>query len=95
MSIFYRSLPKEVALDFKKRKKQFKKGKPCAICGKIFPPDRMMVAHKTPVTDLSDHDALYDTTNWEVRCVPCEQAENRRKDREKSLLLDKNNYNQK
>lgn len=86
MSTFYRSLPKEVAIDFKRRKKKFKKHKPCAICGKIFPPEQMMVAHKKPVECLSDQEALYDTTNWEVRCIQCERNYNRQIDREKNLL---------
>ena len=80
MSVFYQSLPYPVARAFKKRKQQFKKGKPCAVCGKIYPSDEMMVAHKTPVSKLPDWDALYDEKNWEVRCIYCEQRLNREGD---------------
>lgn len=34
MSLFYDTLDKDTNFDFKRRKKAFKKGKPCAICGK-------------------------------------------------------------
>lgn len=77
MSTFYDSLPRELAVEFKKRKKAFKRGKRCAICGKRKPLPQMMVAHKVPVRELSDWDALYDETNWEVRCITCEQRMNR------------------
>ena len=80
MSIFYESLTRSQAFAFKARKKAFKKNKPCAICGKIYPSDEMMVAHLKPVSELSDYDALFDTTNWEVRCVYCEHQYNKEKD---------------
>lgn len=93
MSGFYQSLDYITNRQFKARKKLFKKNKPCAVCGKIYPPDEMMVAHKVPVRDLSDWDALYDQSNWEVRCVYCEQKLNQKEDKEraaiaKSLLKD-------
>ena len=81
MSVFYQSMSKSQAMAFKKRKKAFKKGKPCAICGKTYPSDQMMVAHIIPVTELTDAQALYDTRNWSVRCIWCERAENTKKDR--------------
>lgn len=77
MSLFYDTLDKDTNFDFKRRKKAFKKGKPCAICGKRLVSELMMVAHKVPVSELSDYDALYDTTNWEVRCIGCERELNR------------------
>lgn len=86
MSLFYESLSKKTAMAFKARKKAFKKNKPCAICGQKFAPEYMMVAHIKPVRELDDFDALYDTSNWEVRCIGCEREltrqehENARKD---------------
>ena len=80
MSLFYQSLPYKVARSFKKRKQRFKKGKPCSVCGKMYSPDKMMVAHKRPVSELTDWEALYDVKNWEVRCIFCEQALNRKSD---------------
>lgn len=80
MSIFYQSLPYKVARSFKKRKQRFKKGKPCCICGKMYPPDEMMVAHKKPASELTDWEALYDVKNWEVRCIYCERAQNFKND---------------
>lgn len=44
----------------------------------------MMVAHKVPVRDLSDWDALYDQTNWEVRCIYCERKLNQKEDKERA-----------
>lgn len=79
MSLFYESLPKKTAFAFKARKKAFKKNKPCAICGRKYPSDEMMVAHIRPVSELSDFDALYDMSNWEVRCVYCERKMNMEK----------------
>lgn len=84
MSIFYETLPPGVAGSFKKRKKKFKKGKPCAVCGHIYPPEAMMVAHKIPVTDLTTYDALHDASNWEVRCIYCERRYNQKHDKERS-----------
>lgn len=81
MSSFYEALPLCVNRDFKARKREFKKGKPCAICGKRLPLSQMMVAHKIPVRDLSDWEALYDTSNWEVRCIECERKHNQMEDR--------------
>jgi len=46
----------------------------------MYPSAEMMVAHIKPVTELSDYDALFDTTNWEVRCVYCERELNKEKD---------------
>lgn len=80
MSIFYQTLDYRTNMEFKARKKAFKKGKPCAICGKILKPAEMMVAHKVPVRDITDYEALFDTTNWEVRCIPCERRLNREED---------------
>ena len=77
MSLFYQSLSYWENMSFKRRKRAFKRGKPCAICGKKYPNNEMMVAHIIPVRELSDYDALYDTTNWEVRCIYCEQKLNR------------------
>ena len=79
MSLFYESLPKKTAVAFKARKKAFKKNKPCAICGRKYLSDEMMVAHIRPVSELSDFDALYDMSNWEVRCVYCERKMNMEK----------------
>lgn len=80
MSLFYESLPYKEARAFKARKKAFKKNKPCAICGRKLPSDEMMVAHIRPVSELSDFEALFDTSNWEVRCVYCEHEYNKEKD---------------
>lgn len=80
MSLFYESLPKKTAFAFKARKRAFKQNKPCAVCGKRYPSDEMMVAHIKPVSELSDYDALYDTSNWEVRCLYCERRLNKEKD---------------
>lgn len=77
MSVFYQSLDKKTALAFKKRKKDFKKGKSCSVCGKKYPMYEMMVAHIKPVTELTDAEALYDTTNWVVKCIYCEQKYNK------------------
>lgn len=76
MSLFYQSLPYKTARSFKKRKQMFKKGKPCCVCGRIYPPDEMMVAHKKPASELTDWEALYDVKNWEVRCIYCEREQN-------------------
>ena len=73
MSLFYQSLDKRTAMAFKARKKAFKKNKPCAICGQKYRSEYMMVAHIKPVRDLDDFDALYDESNWEVRCIGCER----------------------
>lgn len=80
MSKFYQTLNKKTQLAFKKRKKAFKQGKPCSLCGRIFPSEEMMVAHKIPASQLSDVEALYDTSNWEVRCIWCERKRNRQED---------------
>ncbi len=80
MSLFYQSLSKKTQLSFKKRKKAFKRGKPCAICGRKYPSEEMMVAHKKPVSQLSDREALYDQSNWEVRCIWCERRLNQEHD---------------
>ena len=77
MSLFYETLTKKENLAFKARKKAFKKGKPCSICGRIYKPEYMMVAHIKPVSEIDDWTALYDQTNWEVRCIGCEQELNR------------------
>lgn len=80
MSVFYQSLPYKVQRSFKSRKQQFKKNKPCAICGKLYSKGEMMVAHKRPVSELTDWEALYDTKNWEVRCIYCERQMNLKND---------------
>lgn len=80
MSAFYETLDYQTNMEFKARKKAFKRGKCCAICGKKLPPAEMMVAHKIPVRDISDYEALFDTSNWEVRCIPCERKLNRQED---------------
>lgn len=85
MSLFYESLNKRAALNFKARKKAFKKNKPCAICGRKYPSDEMMVAHIKPVSDISDFDALYDMSNWQVRCIYCERKLNMEKKWRKSI----------
>ena len=85
MSAFYESLPYAVSRAFKERKKAFKRGKPCAICGMKYHQDDMMVAHKVPVTELSDADALLDESNWEVRCIYCERRLNHIKDNVKKI----------
>lgn len=77
MSIFYKSLPYWEGLAFHRRKKAFKRGKKCAMCGRKFSSDKMMVAHIIPVRELSDYDAMYDTSNWQVRCIYCERRANR------------------
>ena len=76
MSVFYQSLPYKVQRSFKSRKQKFKKNKPCAICGKRYSKGEMMVAHKRPVSELTDWEALYDVKNWEVRCIYCERQMN-------------------
>lgn len=80
MSSFYQCLRGGIAIDFKRRKRAFKAGKPCAICGKRKRPSEMMVAHLKPVRELSDEEAIFDTSNWEVRCIECEQKLNRIED---------------
>lgn len=84
MSNFYRTLKGGISQDFKLRKRAFKAGKCCAICGARKSPKDMMVAHKIPVSQLTDEEALYDISNWEVRCVDCEMRLNKQKDREKT-----------
>ena len=86
MSLFYQSLSAYEAFKFRKRKQAFKKGKSCAVCGKIYPKGQMMVAHIIPVRQLSDYDALYDSKNWEVRCVYCERRLNREETLRKNRL---------
>lgn len=76
MSLFYETLTKKQNLAFKARKKAFKKNKPCAICGRKYKPDEMMVAHLKPVSEINDWEALYDQTNWQVRCILCERMLN-------------------
>lgn len=96
MSTFYKSLSFPEAIAFHRRKQQFKKGKPCAICGKTFPSDKMMVAHIIPVRELSDYDALYDTSNWQVRCIMCEHSmnhvENLRKGQLKKAVMEREGF---
>ena len=94
MSLFYQSLPYSVAKSFKLRKKKFKKEKPCCICGKIYPSHEMMVAHKRPVAELSDWEALYDIKNWEVRCIYCERDYNRKNAIMKKIAEEKNGNTQ-
>lgn len=84
MSVFYQTLKGEIARDFRARKRAFKAGKPCAICGARKHHSKMMVAHKVPVSELTDYEALYDTSNWEVRCIDCEMRLNRIKDLKKN-----------
>lgn len=86
MSLFYQSLSYWENVSFKRRKRAFKRGKPCAICGKKYSNNEMMVAHIIPVRELSDYDALYDTSNWEVRCIYCEQKLNREETLRKNRL---------
>lgn len=86
MSLFYQSLSAYEAFKFKKRKQAFKKGKPCAVCGKTYPKGQMMVAHIIPVRQLSDYDALYDSKNWEVRCIYCERRLNKEETLRKNRL---------
>ena len=86
MSSFYSSLPPVEKEMFRLRKQEFKKGKPCAICGKKLKDGEMMVAHLTPVRELSDYDAVRDTTNWEVRCIYCERRLNQEEDKERNRL---------
>lgn len=84
MSVFYQTLDRNIQKDFKMRKKAFKSGKSCAICGQRKKPSEMMVAHIKPVRKLSDYDALFDTSNWEVRCIDCERKLNRIEDRKRA-----------
>lgn len=86
MSLFYQSLSYWENMSFKRRKRAFKRGKPCAICGKKYSNNEMMVAHIIPVRELSDYDALYDTSNWEVRCIYCEQKLNKEETLRKNRL---------
>lgn len=86
MSLFYKSLSAYEAFKFRKRKQAFKKGKPCAVCGKTYPKGQMMVAHIIPVRQLTDYDALYDTSNWEVRCIYCERRLNREETLKKNIM---------
>lgn len=90
MSSFYESLDYTTSRDFKFRKKRFKRGKSCAICGKKLPSSEMMVAHKIPARELSDWEALYDESNWEVRCIHCERKLNQEEDRHQGLLNKRN-----
>lgn len=89
MSLFYKSLSAYEAFKFKKRKQAFKKGKPCAVCGKTYPKGQMMVAHIIPVRQLTDYDALYDTSNWEVRCIYCERRLNREETLKNNMMVKK------
>lgn len=86
LSNFYESLDYSTSRAFKLRKKRFKWGKPCAVCGKKYPLDEMMVAHKIPARELTDWEALYDESNWEVRCINCERRLNQQEDRRQGLL---------
>lgn len=89
MSLFYKSLSAYEAFKFRKRKQAFKKGKPCAVCGKTYPKGQMMVAHIIPVRQLTDYDALYDTSNWEVRCIYCERRLNREETLKNNMMVKK------
>lgn len=81
MSLFYKSLSPWENYRFQRRKRAFKRGKSCAICGKKYnDPSEMMVAHIVPVRELSDYDALHDQSNWEVRCIYCERRLNHEED---------------
>lgn len=93
MSVFYETLKGDISADFKQRKRAFKARKPCAICGVYKKPSQMMVAHIKPVCELTDEEALYDTSNWEVRCIDYEMRLNKIKDREKSCANSKSNTN--
>ncbi len=73
MSLFYKSLTYKESVEFQKRKRKFKAGKPCAICGKTLELENMMVAHLIPACELTDKKALFNEANWEVRCIQCEQ----------------------
>ena len=83
MSLFYETLTKRENYAFKARKKAFKRNKPCAICGNKYAPEYMMVAHIKPVSKIDDWTALFDQTNWEVRCIGCEREHNREEKRQR------------
>lgn len=86
MSAFYETLDYQTNMEFKARKRAFKKGKSCEICGQKLKPAEMMVAHKIPVRDISDYEALFDVTNWSCRCIYCERRLNQAEDRQNNLL---------
>lgn len=73
MSLFYETLTREEGIHFQNRKQKFKAGKPCAVCGRTLAMEKMMVAHLIPVRELTNKAALFDESNWEVRCIECER----------------------
>lgn len=78
MSSFYETLPKSVNLAFKRRKKNFKRGKDCAICGKkLHRQEDRYVDHIIPVYMLNDYEALYNQDNWQVLCLDCKKEKDR------------------
>ena len=90
MSLFYQSLSFKKKVAFQRAKQTFKKNKPCAVCGKRFPGEQMMVAHIIPARNLAEEAALFDTTNWEVRCIECERRLNQQEDKARASLLNNN-----
>jgi len=72
MSSFYKMMPKNQSLKFTKFKKKFKKGKPCAYCGKILASQQMSVDHIIPLEQFNG--SPFDTKNWQVLCLPCHRT---------------------
>ena len=72
MSSFYKMMPKNQSFKFTKFKKKFKKGKPCAHCGKILASQQMSVDHIIPLEQFNG--SPFDTENWQVLCLPCHRT---------------------
>ena len=53
---------------WKIQQREFKQGKPCAICNRKFAHAKMTVDHVIPKAYYEDR---YDTSNWQVLCLKC------------------------
>lgn len=84
--MFYKTLKPNENRKFKERKRQFKRGKPCAVCGRLLAERKMMVAHIRPASEIPKREALMNAGNWEVRCIECEQRLNREEELRKKKL---------
>lgn len=69
MSVFYKSMSRLKSEKFKEYKRRFKRGKPCAHCGKRLPSSQMSIDHIIPIEQFNG--SPYDKSNWQVLCLPC------------------------
>lgn len=53
---------------WKIQQREFKAGKPCAVCNRKFAHAKMTVDHIIPKAYYEDR---YDTRNWQVLCLDC------------------------